>query len=128
MKNATKEKKHRLILMSLNFFLAEIFILIKSPVFALLTILGNVMIGTFSLAFYFFELNHNVKIHSYLDALWWGMATATTTGYGDITPVTIQGKVLGIILMLTGMALFAMFTALFAKTILNSSTYYRHED
>lgn len=126
MKTSTQEKKHKLILMSLKFFLAEILILITSPVFALLTIIGNAMIAIFSLAFYFFESNHNIKIHSYLDALWWGMATATTTGYGDITPVTIQGKVLGIFLMLAGMAFFAMFTALFAKTILNSSTYDPH--
>lgn len=122
MKNSTKEKKHKLILMSLRNFLSEILKLITSPVFALLTIIGNMMIVFFSLAFYFLESNHNVKINSYLDALWWGMATATTTGYGDITPVTIQGKILGILLMLTGMAFFAMFTALFAKTILNSST------
>lgn len=121
MNKSAKEKKHRLILMSLKNFISEIFILITSPVFALLTIIGNIMIGFFSLVFYFLESNHNVKINSYLDALWWGMATATTTGYGDITPVTTLGKVLGILLMLIGMAFFAMFTALFAKTILNSS-------
>lgn len=126
MKNTIAEKKHKLIIRNLKSFATEIVILIKSPVFALLTIMGNVLIGIFSLIFYFFEHEHNSKIHSYLDALWWGMATATTTGYGDITPVTIQGKILGIVLMLTGMAFFAMFTALFAKTILNSTTYYRH--
>lgn len=126
MKKLTNEKKHKLIFMSLKSFIAEIVILIRSPVFALLTIIGNILIGIFSLAFYFFEQGHNIKIHNYLDALWWGMATATTTGYGDITPVTIQGKILGIVLMLTGMAFFAMFTALFAKTVLNSTSYYRH--
>lgn len=126
MKDSSNKKKHKLILISLRLFITEISTLVRSPVFALLTIIGNIMIGVFSLVFYYFEYEHNVKIHSYLDALWWGMATATTTGYGDITPVTIQGKILGIILMLIGMALFAMFTALFAKTILNSSTYYRH--
>ena len=56
-----------------------------------------------------------------MDALWWGFATATTTGYGDITPVTIQGKILSIVLMLTGLAFFGMFTALFAETILASA-------
>ena len=67
------------------------------------------------------ESNGNSKLHSFIDALWWGFSTATTTGYGDITPVTTQGKILGILLMLTGMALFAMFTALFAETILIST-------
>ncbi len=119
--NKDTEKNHKVIIRSLHIFIAEMFLLIKSPVFILLTILGNSMIGIFSLIFYLFESEKNTKIHSYLDALWWGMSTATTTGYGDITPVTVEGKILGIILMLTGVALFAMFTALFAETILTSS-------
>lgn len=109
------------IFISLKFFVVEMFILIKSPVFILLTILGNSLIGLFSLVFYLIESTVNTKIHSFIDALWWGFSTATTTGYGDITPVTSQGKILGILLMLTGMALFAMFTALFADTIITSS-------
>jgi voltage-gated potassium channel len=109
------------ILISLKFFVFEMTTLIKSPVFILLTILGNSLIGLFSIIFYYLEHNSNQKIHSLMDALWWGFATATTTGYGDITPVTLAGKFLGILLMLTGMAIFAMFTALFAETILASS-------
>ncbi|MBY0415006.1 MAG: potassium channel family protein [Bdellovibrionales bacterium] len=116
-----KEIKQQLIFTSLKFFLSEMWILIKSPVFILLTILGNVLIGCFSLAFYLIEYEKNSSLNSFIDALWWGMSTATTTGFGDILPVTIWGKILGIILMLVGMALFAMFTALFAETILNSS-------
>ena len=116
-----RETKKKVIIRSLHFFIAEMLLLVRSPVFILLSIMGNLVIGVFSLIFYLFEVEKNLKIHNYLDALWWGMATATTTGYGDITPVTIEGKILGIILMLTGMALFAMFTALFAETILNSS-------
>lgn len=115
-KNPTKH-----ILISFQFFFREMILLIKSPVFLLLTILGNSLIGFFSTIFYFIELGHNPKITHFIDAIWWGFATATTTGYGDITPTTLAGKVLGILLMLTGMALFAMFTALFADTILTST-------
>lgn len=113
------DSKHFLI--SLKFFITEMLSLIGSPVFILLTVLGNSLIGLFSLIFYLLESESNPKIHHFIDALWWGFATATTTGYGDITPVTVQGKVLGIVLMLTGMALFGMFTALFAESILTSS-------
>jgi len=109
------------ILISLKFFVTEMTTLIKSPAFMLLTILGNSLIGIFCVVFYFFESAVNPKIKSFIDALWWGFATATTTGYGDITPVTVPGKLLGILLMLTGMALFGMFTALFAETILTST-------
>jgi len=109
------------IFISLKSFVVEMSALIRSPVFILLTILGNSLIGIFSLLFYFLEYKVNPRILSFMDALWWGFATATTTGYGDITPVTLLGKLLSILLMLTGLALFGMFTALFAETILIST-------
>lgn len=116
-----KKNVHEHIIISLKFFLSEMFLLVRSPVFLLLTIIGNSLIGLFSLVFYFLEKGQNLKLHTFIDALWWGFSTATTTGYGDITPSTNLGKFLGILLMLTGTALFAMFTALFAETILTSS-------
>ncbi len=109
------------IIIGFKLFVSEMVFLIKSPVFLLLTILGNLVIGLFSLLFYFFETPQNPKIHGLMDAIWWGFSTATTTGYGDITPITFKGKILGILLMLTGTALFSMFTALFAETILTST-------
>jgi voltage-gated potassium channel len=105
----------------LKVFIIEMKTLIHSPVFIMLTIFGNLLICLFSFVFYMIEGSSNPKIQSYIDALWWGFSTATTTGYGDITPTTTEGKLLGILLMLTGMALFAMFTALFAETILTSA-------
>ena len=116
-----KRTPHQKIFISLRFFISEMIILIKSPVFLLLTIMGNLMIGVFSCVFYWIEYGKNPHINAFIDALWWGFATATTTGYGDITPVTTGGKILGMVMMLSGMAIFAMFTALFAETILNSS-------
>lgn len=41
-------------------------------------------------------------------ALWWGVATMTTVGYGDVYPVTVLGKVMGAIISLLGIGLFAM--------------------
>ena len=116
-----KELSHKHIFISLKFFTSEMLELFTSPVFFVLTFLGNFTIIIFSSIFYLIEHSQNPKITQYIDALWWGFATATTTGYGDIVPVTFQGKVLGILLMLTGTAIFAMFTALFAETILTSS-------
>jgi voltage-gated potassium channel len=40
--------------------------------------------------------------------VWWAIVTLTTTGYGDMVPVTAAGKIMSGIIMLTGVALFAL--------------------
>ena len=41
-------------------------------------------------------------------AMWWGVATLTTVGYGDVVPVTALGKALGTIVSILGIGLFAL--------------------
>jgi voltage-gated potassium channel len=41
-------------------------------------------------------------------AMWWAVATLTTVGYGDVYPVTVLGKILGSIISLLGVGLFAL--------------------
>jgi voltage-gated potassium channel len=43
------------------------------------------------------------------DACWWALATMTTVGYGDRYPVTNGGRLVGAILMITGVALVGTF-------------------
>ncbi|QEA31890.1 potassium channel family protein [Secundilactobacillus malefermentans] len=44
-------------------------------------------------------------------ALWWAVTTATTVGYGDITPSTAGGKAIAIILMLGGVGFIGLLTS-----------------
>jgi len=46
--------------------------------------------------------------------MWWGVATLTTVGYGDIYPVTALGKLLGGIIAILGIGLFALPTGILA--------------
>src|SRR5438105_475300 len=57
------------------------------------------------------------RIHNLGDALWYGIATITTIGYGDVTPSTFAGRVVGIVLMLGGATLFSAFTASVASVL-----------
>jgi voltage-gated potassium channel len=46
----------------------------------------------------------NPEFASYGDALWWAVVTITTVGYGDIVPQTGTGRVTGVLIMVTGIA------------------------
>jgi voltage-gated potassium channel len=41
-------------------------------------------------------------------AMWWGIATLTTVGYGDVYPITALGKILAAIIALLGVGIFAL--------------------
>src|SRR5262245_23964986 len=42
---------------------------------------------------------------SWGDSLWWAITSITTTGYGDHVPVTLAGRLVGAVVMLTGVAI-----------------------
>ncbi|MDA0811378.1 MAG: ion transporter [Verrucomicrobia bacterium] len=54
----------------------------------------------------------NSDFTSIPQAIYWGIVTITTVGYGDITPVTVLGKMLASIMMLTGFAIIAVPTGI----------------
>jgi len=45
-------------------------------------------------------------------ALWWGIVTMTTTGYGDVVPATIAGRMLSGVVMVGGILIFALWTGI----------------
>lgn len=58
------------------------------------------------------------NIHTPMDALWWGLVTITTIGYGDKFPVTIEGRLVAGVLIIFGVAMISAITASFASWIL----------
>ncbi|HZU90669.1 MAG TPA: cyclic nucleotide-gated ion channel [Stellaceae bacterium] len=48
-------------------------------------------------------------------ALWWAIATLTTTGYGDVVPQTVVGRILAGIVMVTGILVFALWAGILAS-------------
>ena len=51
------------------------------------------------------------SIHSAETTLWWAVTTITTVGYGDTSPVTLEGRVAAAALMLVGISMFGLVTA-----------------
>ena len=50
------------------------------------------------------------SIQTYADGLWWSIVTATTVGYGDLSPSTQTGRLVAIMLMLVGIGIVGMLT------------------
>lgn len=48
------------------------------------------------------------------NAMWWSVVTLTTTGYGDVVPLTPAGRIIGSLLMISGIAVLALMTGVLA--------------
>jgi voltage-gated potassium channel len=49
------------------------------------------------------------------DALWWAFTTVSTVGYGDKYPITTEGRLIATLLIVSGVGLFAVYTAFIAR-------------
>lgn len=52
------------------------------------------------------------KFKSLFDAVWWSFQTGSTVGYGDIVPITVQGRLVAMILSFIGIASFSIPTTI----------------
>lgn len=81
--------------------------------YSIAILLFTVFSGT--IIFYIVESPVNVDIHSLYDSFWYVMPTIATVGSEDIVPISPEGRLLSILLMLTGIVLFAIVTASIAS-------------
>jgi voltage-gated potassium channel len=71
-----------------------------------------------SVALYAAENGINKAVEGPLDALWWGLTTMTTVGYGDVYPVTAEGRLAAAVLMILGIGLYSAITATLASFLI----------
>ena len=58
---------------------------------------------------YYIEFPYQPEAFSSIPkTMWWGIATITTVGYGDITPITGMGRLLGGLMAIMGLGMFAL--------------------
>lgn len=65
---------------------------------------------------YYFERNSQPEdFGSIPAAMWWAFATLTTVGYGDVTPITVGGKIFGALITVVGIGMVALPTSILAS-------------
>ena len=69
-------------------------------VLALVCVEGTIM--------YLIETSTNPGFSSIPQSIYWSIVTLTTVGYGDVSPVTVLGKMMASVVMLTGFAIIAV--------------------
>lgn len=88
-------------------------------------LLITLLLGLFALVFsatliYYAESERQPEIFTSIPAsFWWAVTTLTTVGYGDAYPVTLLGKMVGGLVQVIGIALFALPTGLLASAFLD---------
>ena len=61
-------------------------------------------------------------------AMWWAIVTITTTGYGDMFPITLAGRVVAMGTMIAGIALSGILTSVVGRALMSSLFGSRGED
>lgn len=96
--------------------------LFKNPTAGAFAVTLVLAISTiFMSAFLVFEAENGVpgaKIKDAGDAMWWAVTTVTTVGYGDVFPITVAGRYVGVITMFVGIAVAGSLTATMASILI----------
>ncbi len=84
---------------------------------------GGLLLLFASSLMYFVEHEAQPEVFSSIPAaMWWGVVTLTTVGYGDVYPVTLTGKLLGALVAVVGIGLFALPASILASGFVEAST------
>ncbi|RLE20211.1 MAG: hypothetical protein DRJ65_18730 [Acidobacteria bacterium] len=96
--------------------------------FGLLMVSGATVLGGLTLFLIEGPLAKGTRtIDSLGEGIWWALVTITTVGYGDIVPTTLVGRMVGGVLMVSGMFTLALFAGIVSQTLLRAVLSIREE-
>lgn len=94
---------------------------IGSNRFVYLIVFSTIIIISGSLSIYYIEESvDGTKFTNIGDAFWWTLVTVTTVGYGDIYPITTEGRIVATFLMFSGIAILGVFISTLGAAIIDN--------
>ncbi|MGD1834379.1 MAG: ion channel [Nitrososphaeraceae archaeon] len=79
----------------------------------------SLTLGAFSIYFVEYDIPDS-KITNIGDAFWWALVTVTTVGYGDVYPITTEGRIIASILMVVGIAVIGLLISTLGAGLIES--------
>lgn len=86
----------------------------RAPIASVLILFAIVLMMAATAAHMFERVKQPEPFGSLPGAMWWAVVTLTTTGYGDVVPETLGGRLVGSLLMISGIAVLALMTGVLA--------------
>lgn len=87
-------------------------------VFASVLLTTLLLITFSSIAILVVEDTSDANIKTAEDAIWWSVTTITTVGYGDRYPMSTEGRIIAMVLMISGVGLFGTLSGIVASLFL----------
>ncbi len=103
---------------------------LKNKKFELITLLtlSGFFIFIAGIMLYVFEGNNqNPNIKNLFDSFYWALITISTVGYGDISPVTPEGRVVTMLIIFTGIGLISFATSIIVSSFSERLTMLRED-
>ncbi|MGB9979207.1 potassium channel family protein [Methanobacterium sp.] len=82
--------------------------------------------GAGTISFFLLENGSNGEVNSWDDALWYVVVTITTVGYGDISPDSVGGRMVGAIIMIAGVFFMSLLTASLSSIMMEKESNDEH--
>lgn len=82
-----------------------------------LIVVATLSLGINSILFWSYEHGVNPNVKNLFDVFYWWVVTSATVGYGDIAPITWQGRTVAIVTIVIGFFIFASFVAIIAEVV-----------
>jgi voltage-gated potassium channel len=82
-------------------------------------LLAGIVLSVSSILVLEFESRGGGNIQTGGDAIWWGLVTITTVGYGDFYPVTLLGRLTGVFVMFAGIGIIGALASILASLLVS---------